>query len=97
MKTIKQYDNDFKVNAVKLLKEPGITLRRVSEDLGVAKSTLHKWSTALEQGDLKQAFPGKGYLRPEDAELKALKREVEILKQERDILKKAAAIFLVAR
>lgn len=97
MKTIKPYDNDFKVNAVKLLKEPGVTLRRVSEDLGVAKSTLYKWSKALERGDLKQAFPGKGYLRSEDAELKALKREVEILKQERDILKKAAAIFLVAR
>lgn len=94
---IKQYDNEFKINAVKLIKESGVTLKRVSEDLGVAKSTLHKWSKALEQGDIKQAFPGKGHLRREDAELRALKREVEILRQERDILKKAAAIFLVAR
>lgn len=97
MKVIKHYDNEFKVNAVKLIKESGVTLKRVSEDLGVAKSTLHKWVRAMERGDLREAFPGKGHLRPADAELKALRREVEILRQERDILKKAAAIFLSGR
>ena len=34
------------------------------------------------------AFPGKGQLKPEDEELRSLRREVTKLKAERDILKK---------
>jgi transposase len=39
----------------------------------------------------RDAFPGKGHLRPEDEDLGSLRREVATLKAERDILKKAAA------
>ena len=38
-------------------------------------------------------FPGKGHLKPEDEEMRRLKRECERLRRERDILKKAVAIF----
>jgi transposase len=43
--------------------------------------------------DPDHAFPGKGKLKPEDEELRKLRRENEILKEERDILKKALAVF----
>jgi transposase len=43
--------------------------------------------------DPQQAFPGKGVMKPEAAEIERLKREVAKLKMERDILKKAAAYF----
>ena len=42
---------------------------------------------------LESAFPGKGYLKPADAELKNLRKELEKVKRERDILKKAVAYF----
>ncbi|MGA8180882.1 MAG: hypothetical protein WB792_12550 [Desulfobacterales bacterium] len=37
--------------------------------------------------------PRKGHLKPEDEELRRLKRECERLRRERDILKKAVTIF----
>jgi transposase len=53
---------------------------------------LKQWKRrATEDG--KQAFPGHGNLKAEEAELRRLRREVEILRQERDILKKAMVIF----
>ena len=39
------------------------------------------------------AFVGKGNLKPEDAELKRLQKELEEVKEERDILKKALGVF----
>ena len=43
--------------------------------------------------DLQQAFPGQGQMKPEQAELARLRREIIKLKAERDLLKKAAAYF----
>ena len=43
--------------------------------------------------DPQEAFPGKGVMKPEQAEIERLKKEVAKLKMERDILKKAAAYF----
>jgi transposase len=43
--------------------------------------------------DNSQAFPGKGHLKPDEEELRRLRRENELLRQERDILKKATAFF----
>jgi transposase len=39
------------------------------------------------------SFPGKGHLKPSDAELHSLRRELAIVREERDILKKALGIF----
>lgn len=41
----------------------------------------------------KDAFPGKGNLRPEDEEFRKLKKEIADLKEENEILKKAMRIF----
>jgi transposase len=55
-------------------------------------NTISRWiaETASHGAD---AFPGKGRLRPEDEELRQLKRKVADLEEENAILKKAAAIF----
>jgi transposase len=39
------------------------------------------------------AFPGKGLMKPEQAEIERLRKEVAKLKMERDILKRAASYF----
>ena len=86
------FDKEFKSNAVRLVLEENLSVKQVSDDLGMGKSTLDKWVSELKKHGL-SAFPGKGHIKPEDARVKALEKENEKLKRERDILKKALAIF----
>ena len=51
-------------------------------------------SGKLEE-DQRQAFPGQGHLKPDEEEMRRLRRELERVREERDILKKALAIFSV--
>jgi transposase len=53
---------------------------------------LRNWMKAFE-ADPQDAFRGQGRMKPEQAEIERLRREVQRLKAERDILKKAAAYF----
>jgi transposase len=86
------FSREFKLEAVKLVKDRGVGVAQASRDLDVAESVLRRWMRDME-ADPQQAFPGKGQARPEQQEIHALRREVAKLKAERDILKKAAAYF----
>ena len=88
----KTYDKEFKLSAVKMLVEGGMGVSRISKDLGVNENSLYKWKRVYLE-DQQDAFPGKGKMKPEDEELKNLKKELRIVKMERDILKKAIAFF----
>jgi transposase len=88
----KHYEKEFKIEAVRLALEPVNTQARVERDLGIGQGVISRWKRELKL-DGEQAFPGKGRVKPEDAELRRLKRENERLRRERDILKKAVAIF----
>lgn len=86
------YDKAFKLEAVRLVRTSGKSMRQIADDLGVSNGTLSKWCQDLETNG-ERAFVGSGNLQPEAEELKQLRRELEIVRQERDILKKALAIF----
>ena len=88
----RQFMREFKVEAVKLIQERGVTVAQAARDLGVHGTVLRRW-VQESAADASQAFPGPGQLKPEQAELTRLRREVIKLKAERDILKKAAAYF----
>jgi len=88
----KRYDKEFKVEAVHLASEPGNTQAQVQQDLGIGQGMISRWKRELKL-DGENAFPGKGNLKPQDEEVRNLRREVEKLRRERDILKKAVAIF----
>ena len=91
----KQYDREFKINAVKLvLRSKGKkTMQEIAEDLGINGAMLSQWKKEyLEKGENK-AFRGANNMSAEQEEIKKLKEELELVKMERDILKKAAAIF----
>jgi len=88
----KRYDKEFKVEAVHLASEPGNTQAQVQRDLGIGQGMISRWKRELKL-DGENAFPGKGNLKPQDEEVRNLRREVEKLRRERDILKKAVAIF----
>src|ERR1022692_3723204 len=80
---------EFKVEAVQLIRERGVTVAQAARDLGVHGTVLRRWVQECA-ADAPQAFPGRGQMKPEQAELARLRREVLKLKAERDILKKAA-------
>ena len=88
----RKYTREFKVEAIKLIDERGVTVAQASRDLGVHQNTLRQWLREFAE-DPEQSFPGHGQMKPEQAEIERLRREVVRLKAERDILKKAAAYF----
>ena len=88
----RRFAREFKVEAVRLIRDRGVSYARASEDLKVHPTQLRNWVKAFAE-DPQQAFPAVGQMKPEQLEITRLKREVIRLKAERDILKKAAAYF----
>jgi len=92
MRARRKHSREFKVEAVRLVRERGVTVAQAARDLGLNQTLLRRWVQQFV-ADPKEAFPGQGQQKPEDAEITRLRREVARLKMERDILKKAAAYF----
>src|SRR5436190_23914829 len=88
----RKFTREFKLEAVKLIRDRGVSYARASQDLGVHPTQLRNWVKGFAD-DPQDAFPGQGHMKPEQLEIARLKREVTKLKAERDILKKAAAYF----
>ena len=88
----RKFTREFKLEAVSLIKDRGVSYVQASQDLNVHPSQPRDWVKRFSD-DPQQAFPGNGQMKPEQLEIAQLKREVAKLKAERDILKKAAAYF----
>jgi transposase len=92
MGTKRQFSREFKFEAVRLVKDRGVKVAQAARDLDVHENVLRKWIREA-MADPQEAFPGKGMMKPEQAEIERLRKEVAKLMMERDILKKAAAYF----
>ncbi len=79
----RQFSREFKLEAVRLVKERGVAVVQASRDLDVGESILRRWIKELTS-DPGQAFPGQGQLKPEQQEIDRLRREVAKLKAEFD-------------
>lgn len=88
----RKFSREFKFEAVRLVRERGVSAAQAARDLDVHENVLRKWVRDFT-ADPQQAFPGHGQMKPEQLEIDRLRREVAKLKTERDILKKAAAYF----
>jgi transposase len=88
----RRFDRAFKLEAVKLVRERGVSAAQAARDLDVHENVLRKWVKEFA-ADPQHAFPGQGQMKPEQQEIERLRREVIRLKAERDILKKATAFF----
>ena len=88
----RKFTREFKLEAVRLIRERGVSVTQASGDLGVHQSQLRDWVKKFVD-DPQHSFPGHGQMKPEQLEIARLRREVTKLKAERDILKKAAAYF----
>ena len=86
----RKFTREFKREAARLIKERGVSVAQVSRDLGVHGTGLRDWVKAFA-ADAEPAFPGHGQMKPAQAEMARLKREVTKQKAGRDSLEKAAA------
>jgi transposase len=82
----RRFTREFKVEAVKLVRERGVSVKQAARDLNVHENVLRKWVKDFAS-DPQRAFPGHGQMKPEQLEIERLRREVQKLKAERDILK----------
>ena len=88
----RKFSREFKLEAVRLVKDRGVAVAQAARDLDLHENVLRKWIRDLA-ADPQHAFTGHGQMKPEQQEIDRLRKEVAKLKAERDILKKAAAFF----
>src|SRR3982751_5692212 len=63
----RKFSREFKVEAVKLVRERGVSVAQGGRDLGVHGNVLRKWVKEFGS-DPVQAFPGHGQMKPEQQE-----------------------------
>ena len=86
----RQFDDDFKRDAVRLMSEGGRSVSQLARDLGITLSQLQRWKERF--GEKSAKSPGAA--EPVDSvELEKMRRELALVKEEREILKKALAVF----
>jgi transposase len=88
----KTYTRTFKLQALRMITDQGLSVAEVARRLGVRDNLLRNWKKAAKQHG-HDAFPGHGNPTPAEDELRQLRAEVHRLRAERDLLKKAAAYF----
>jgi transposase len=85
----RQYTDEFKREAVRLMESSGKPVVQLARDLGINDNNLYRWRGVY--GSQSQVNT-PGSVNEMEAELKRLRHENEVLRQERDILKKAMSI-----
>lgn len=93
MEPRKQYTKEFKLDAVSLVLDQGLTIAEAAQSLGIRANMLGRWIRESQVDNNGHAFRGNGKLTPEQAEIRRLKIENKQLKLERQILKEAAVFF----
>jgi transposase-like protein len=71
----RQSTRQSKLEAVRLIKDRGLSYRQASQDLNVHTSQLRDWVKKFCD-DPQHAFPGQGRMKPEQLEIAQLKRVV---------------------
>ena len=86
----RQFDDEFKVGAVRLVLDEGQTVGRVARDLDLTESSLRNW---VDRARADRTKGRTGLTSEEREELRRLRKENRRLRMERDTLKKATAFF----
>ena len=86
----RQFEDDFKAQAVRLVLDEGQTVAAVARDLDLTETALRDW---VKRAQADRTHGRTGVTTTEREELARLRKENRILREEREILKKAAAFF----
>ena len=85
-----KFPEQFRKDAVELVRSSDRPLRQIARELGVNHETLRNWVKIAERA---QAKPSEAASAVSEDELRALRKRVAELELEKDILRKAAAYF----
>jgi transposase len=88
----REYSDEFKKEAIRLLESSGKRLTEVERELGISHGLIRKWQRRFQVNPVSDELELSQVTRLE-AEVRALKRELEITRMEREILKKTVSIF----
>jgi transposase len=86
----RQFSEEFKAGAVRLVLDEGKSVSQVARDLDLHPNSLHEW---VKREKANRSGGKTGLTTEEREELSRLRRENRTLKMEHEILKKAAAFF----
>lgn len=67
MVTRRTFNREFKLEAVRLVRERGVAVTQAARDLDVHENVLRKW-VREQKSDPQHAFPGQGQMKPEQAD-----------------------------
>ena len=104
MTTNRQYNQEYKIQAVKLAKEIGQA--KAARELGIPKNTLYTWIRANRLGNLdlragsqtpKSAMTLNEELITLRKQVKDQDKEIRHLKEENEFLEEASAFFAASR
>jgi transposase len=87
----RKYTEEFKTEAVRLVRESDKPVAQVARELGIADNLLYRWRT--EEHNAKHLGTTRAALKADTEELARLRRELDAVRKERDFLKSAAAYF----
>lgn len=92
-KPYKTYTQEFKLEAVRMMKATDRSTSEIAMELGIRRNQLYKWKEQLEKtGDVASATKGRPK-KANQSEAAKLRQENKRLKEENEILKKAAVFF----
>jgi transposase len=86
----RQFTDEFKAGAVRLVLEEGKTVGAVARDLDLTETALREW---VKRAQADRTKGRTGVTTAEREELARLRKENRQLRLEREILKNAAAFF----
>lgn len=86
----RQFSDEFKEGAARLVLDEGKTVGAVARELDLTASALSQW---VQHARAERTKGKSGLMQEEREELLRLRREVRELRMEREVLKKAAAFF----
>jgi transposase len=86
----RQFTDEFKASAVRLVLDEGKTVGAVARDLDLTATALREW---VKRARADRTHGRTGLTTTEREELARLRKENRILQEEREILKKATAFF----
>ena len=89
--TRRRYTEEFKREAVRLVRESTRPVAQVARELGTSDNVLYRWTA--EHRRLEAHGTTRAVQRGEAEELARMKRELARVTQERDFLRRAAAFF----
>ncbi len=75
----RKFSREFKLEAVRLVKDRGVAVAQAARDLDLHENVLRKWIREVG-ADPQHAFPGHEQMKPEQLEIDRLRKEVAKLK-----------------